>query len=110
MTTKTSLLSSSLSDKHDHLKNALESLTTDTLQMHGSLTVRDEASRAAFASLSRITAFSEQIDLILELMREDVRVVEELSDASAEGLWNQPFGDSFQRWLRSAREEAPKLN
>lgn len=84
--------------------------THATAQMHSSLAVHDDATRALFNSLSRIAAYSDQVQLILSLMQEDIRVVDELTSARENAPWTTEVEHFFYEWLRFSRTAAPKLN
>lgn len=98
-----------LTPQFDAARNQFNRLISEAARLHDAIQVCDETSRAAFNAVSRIQAFADQIDLILALMKEDVRVVEELSEAP-QAVWTQPHGDSFQQWLKSSRSAAMKIN
>lgn len=94
---------SSLTSIFEAARNQLSQLSREAAQLHEGLQVTDEQSRAIFNSLSRLLAMSDQIDLIMALMREDVGVVDELAGDSLELLWPERLGDSLQQWLVSPR-------
>lgn len=98
-----------LTPNFDAARNQFNRLISEAARLHDSIQVCDETSRAAFNALSRIQAFADQIDLIMALMKEDVRVVEELSDMP-QAMWTEPFGDSFQQWLKNSRSTPMKVN
>ncbi|MFP5235906.1 MAG: hypothetical protein ACLGSD_08375 [Acidobacteriota bacterium] len=98
-----------LTPSFDAARTQFNRLVSEAARLHDSIQVCDETSRAAFNAVSRIQAFADQIDLILALMKEDVRVVEELSDAP-QAMWAEQYGDSFQQWLKSSRGAAMKVN
>ncbi len=101
---------SSLAPTFEAARNQLSQLSRQAAQLHEIMQVSDEKSRAIFNALSRLLAMSDQIDLVMSLMREDVRVVDELSADSQELLWAEQFGDKFQQWLRAPRAAAPKIH
>ena len=98
-----------LTPSFDAARTQFNRLVNEAARLHDSIQVCDETSRAAFNAVSRIQAFADQIDLILALMKEDVRVVEELSEAP-QAMWTEQYGDSFQQWLKSSRGAAMKVN
>lgn len=101
-----STLSPRFQAAHDHFT----AFGREALQVHETISVQDEPSRAAFSALSRLRAFSDQIELILTLMREDVQILEELTGDPNESFWNEQFGDSFNQWLRSSFRTTAKVN
>ena len=101
---------SPLTEKFPVLYELLTGFAMDAAELRANLKVRDDATRAVFGSLSRITGFSDQLQLILTLMREDVRVVEELSAGPMNTLWSEQFDDCFYKWLRSPRAVAAEMN
>lgn len=110
MHTETPEIFASLTPRFDSACEQLKQFSRDAAQLHEALAVRDDASRAVFNALSRILAFSDQIELILALMREDVRAIEELSNGSIDALWNEQFGEYFHQWLRTPRGANSKVN
>lgn len=110
MDTQTPEIVSSLSSRFDAAREQFTQFSREAAQLHDTLAIHDDASRAVFSSLSRIVAFSDQIELILALMRDDVRVIEELSEGTTDALWTEQFGDTFHHWLRTARSAQHKIN
>lgn len=96
----------SLAATFEAARAQLTRLSNEASELHQTLQVNDEKSRAIFNSLSRLIAMSDQIDLITALMREDIRIVEELGGYSQEFHWPEQLGDSFQHWLRTPRGSA----
>lgn len=101
---------SSLVSTFEAARAQLSHLSREAAQLHEGLQVTDEQSRAIFNSLSRLLAMSDQVDLVMALMREDVRVIDELAGDSHEFLWPEQLGDSFQQWLRTPRSSATKIH
>lgn len=104
------VLASSLSPRFQAVHDHFTAFGREALQVHETINVHDESSRAAFSAISRLRAFSDQIELILTLMREDVQILEEITGDSAEALWNEQFGDSFNQWLRTSFRTTAKVN
>lgn len=100
---------STLTPNYDAARTQFNRLISEAARLHDAIQVCDETSRAAFNAVSRIQAFADQVDLILALMKEDVRVLEELSEAP-QAVWTQQYGDSFQQWLKSSRSATMKIN
>jgi hypothetical protein len=84
--------------------------THDVAHLQNNMPVHDDASRALFGSLSRLMAFSDQMNLLLQLMREDVRVIEELSADPMTGAWSEQIEHCFYEWLKASRTSALKVN
>ena len=103
-------LISSLAPTFEAARTHLSRLSREAAQLHEVIQVQDEKSRAVFNSLSRILAMSDQIELVLSLMREDVRVIDEIAPESGDVLWTEQFGDSFEQWLRASLTGALKIN
>lgn len=110
MHTKTSDTFSTLTPDFDAACDQFTCFGRETTRLHDAIQISDETSRAVFTALTRIQALSDQIDLILALMKEDVRVVEELSKDPEDANRSERFGDSFQRWLRTSRDATLKIN
>ncbi len=101
---------SCLTPSFEAARNQFSRLSREATQLHESIQIHDDRSRAVFSALSRLMAMSDQIELVLTLMREDVRVIDELSAGSADGLWSEPSDDSFQQWLWAPRSSSFKIN
>lgn len=100
----------SLATAFETARTQLSRLSREAAQLHEGLQVTDEKSRAIFNALSRLLAMSDQIDLITALMREDVRVIEEIGGESNDFLWPEHLGDSFQQWLRTPHTGTTKIH
>jgi len=84
--------------------------TLDATDLHDSFPDRDYEGRAVYGSLSRLMAFTDQISLLLNLMREDVRVVEELTSDPATAALHEQAERCFYEWLRTSRPAATNVN
>ena len=78
--------------------------------LHANLPVHDEASRAVYNSLSRIMAFSDQLNILVSLMREDIRVIDELTSDPVTPTWTAQIEHGFYDWMRASRTAAPNVN
>lgn len=110
MTADLSEIVSPLAEKFQAFYELFNEFTQDAAELHGSMPVCDDASRAAFSSLSRIMGFADQLNVLVSLMREDVRVVEELTSDPITANWTPEIGHSFYDWLRASKIAAPKIN
>ncbi|HEY3705016.1 MAG TPA: hypothetical protein VGL22_08140 [Terracidiphilus sp.] len=82
----------------------------DATELHCNLPVQDEPSRAAFNSLSRILAFSDQLSVLVSMMREDVRVVDELTGNPIEAKWADEIDECFYELLKASKGAAANVN
>src|SRR5579862_6143071 len=110
MTIETPEAVSTLMQKFQSFYEQFAEFSHDAAELHGSLPVRDDASRAAFSSLSRILAFTDQLNILVSLMREDVRVVEELTTNPVAANWTGEVEHCFYDWLKATRAAAPNVN
>jgi hypothetical protein len=93
---------SPFAEKFKALYELLSEFSRDAIQLRYRIKVNDDRTRAVLSSLSRITGFSDQLQMVMALMREDVRVVEELA-APADPLWPEQFEDSYRQWVQGGR-------
>jgi hypothetical protein len=82
----------------------------DAAEFHGSLPVQDDASRAAFNSLSRVMGFTDQMNILVSLMREDIRVIDELTSDPVTASWTEPLERCFYEWLSASKAAAPNVH
>jgi hypothetical protein len=86
----------------------------DAAEVHGSLSVHDDTSRAVFASLSRIMAFTDQMGILITMMREDVRVVDELTSDPVTASWTEEMPEGMEQYvydlLRASKTAAPNVH
>ncbi len=101
---------SPFSEKFQALYELLIRFAAEAQQMHAHLKVQDDASRAVYTSLSRISGFSDQLHMVLCLMRDDVRVVEELSAGLPAVLGPEQFEDSYYHWVRLERQSPAPMH
>ena len=101
---------SPLSGRFQALHEAASSFNNGAYDLQHTLSVTDETSRVLFGALTRITAYADQLDMILSLVREDVRVVEELTSEPFAAMWKNRFGSSLYEWLCIARGANAKVN
>lgn len=110
MTTDASPINSAITDKFQAVCEVFGDFSQNLGQMHGTMPVHNDASRVVFSSLSRITAYADQVQLILTLMREDIRVIDELvSDPVTAALTGQLEHCSYD-WLKSSRATATNVH
>ncbi len=101
---------SPLAEMFQDLGESLNAFTVEATDLHKSVAVSDDASRALFTALSRITAFSDQLHMILALMGEDVRVMEEIGMAPTPGFESAEHENCFYEWLRTSRKGGVTVN
>ncbi len=110
MTRETLNVPSSLAHRYQDLHDALYAFTTEAAQIHQSMAVKDDASRALHTALSRITAYSDQLQMVLSLIGEDVDVTEEIGAEPGPEFDSPELEDCFYEWLRAARTGAQMVN
>ena len=77
--------------------------TQEAAELHSSLPVHDDTSRAVFDSLSRVLAFSDQLNLLVSLMREDVRILDELASDPVNANWSNEIEHCYYDWLKASK-------
>jgi hypothetical protein len=100
----------SLMQKFQAFYELFTDFSHDAAELHQDLPVQDEASRAMLTSLSRIMAFTDQMNMVLSLMREDVRVLDELTGDQVTASWSEQLDRYFYEWLRASKTAAPNVN
>lgn len=110
MITDSPEITSSLPQKFQAFYELFSDFNQRSAEMHSNLPVHDEASRAVYNSLARIMAFSDQMNMLVSLMREDVRVIDELTSDPVTPTWTAQIEQSFYDWLRTSRGAAPNVN
>jgi hypothetical protein len=100
----------SFTEKFQSFYQQFTLFTHDVAHMQNNMPLHDDASRAMFSSLSRLLAFSDQMNLLLTLMRDDVRVIEELSADGSTGAWTEQIEHCFYEWLKASKNSAPNVN
>ena len=103
-------VASPLSQKFQAFYEHFTAFTHDAAELHCQLPVHDDASRAAFNSLSRILAFVDQFNILVSLMREDVRLVEELAADPLTARWTEEIDHSFYELLRASKGASLNVN
>jgi len=105
-------LPSTLVERFQDLREALSAFTAEATELHGSLPVTDDAGRALLSSLSRITGYSDQMQMVLALMAEDVRVTEEIGAGPGIGpqFETAEVENYFYEWLRASRNGRLTVN
>jgi hypothetical protein len=84
--------------------------TQDAAELHSSLPVLDDPTRAAFNSLSRLLGFSDQLNLLVSLMREDVRVLDELTFDPVQANWTGEMEQCFYDMVKASRDSAANVH
>ena len=103
-------ITSPLVQKFQAFYEQFTDFTHDAVELHNRLPVHDDASRAAFNSLSRVLAFVDQLNLLVSLMGDDVRLVGELTTNPVAATWTEEIDRSFYEWLKSSRNASPNVN
>jgi hypothetical protein len=101
---------SPLAERFQTLHQSLNSFAVEAADLQKNMAVNDEASRALFTALSRISAYADQIQITLSLMGEDVRVTEELGVEPSPEFENAELENCFYEWLRTSRKGAVTVN
>jgi hypothetical protein len=110
MNTDTPIDALSLMQKFQAFYEQFAEFSHDTAEFHENLPLHDEASRAVFNSLSRIMAFTDQMNILVSLMREDVRLIDELTSDPVTASWSEQLDRCFYDWLRAGKPAAPNVN
>lgn len=101
---------SPLAERFQDLHDVLIAFTTEAAEFQKSISVADEATRALLTALSRISAYSDQLQMVLNLMAEDVRVTEEIGSAPGMDFESVEHENCFYEWLRTARKGGLTVN
>lgn len=101
---------SPLAERFQDVYDALNAFATEAAQLHKSVAVTDDASRALFTALSRVTAYSDQLQMVLALMGEDVRVAEEIGAGPSPEFETAEHENCFYDWLRMSRKGGVTVN
>jgi len=99
-----------LAQKFQAFYELFTEFTQDAAEVHSSLPVHDEPTRAAFNSLSRILGFSDQLNLLVRLMREDIRVIDELTSDPVHANWTGDIEHCFFDWLKASKGGVPNVH
>jgi hypothetical protein len=99
-----------LAQKFQAFYELFTDFTQDAAELHSSLAVTDDPTRAAFNSLSRILGSSDQLNLVVSLMREDVRIVEDLTSDPVQANWTGEIDHGFYDWLKASRGGVPNVH
>ncbi|HUY95087.1 MAG TPA: hypothetical protein VMU71_07295 [Terracidiphilus sp.] len=103
-------VASPLVERFQDLQDALHAFSVEAAEFHKGLAVADDASRALFTALSRITAYSDQMHMVLNLMTEDMRVTEEIGTAPSMDFESVEDENCFYEWLRRSRKGGVTVN
>jgi hypothetical protein len=103
-------VASPLAEKFQDLHDALYAFSVEAAEFHKSVPVADDTSRALITALSRITAYSDQLQMVLTLMAEDVRVTEELGAEPSMDFESIEHENCFYEWLRMSRKGGMTVN
>jgi hypothetical protein len=106
----TQIASLSLMQKFQAVYELFSEFSQDAAELHESLGVNDEASRVLFTSLSRIMAFNDQMNILVSLMREDVRAIDELTTGMVTPTWSDQLDRHFYDWLRASKTTVQNVN
>ncbi len=110
MTTDTPIASLSFMQKFQAFYEQFTEFSHDAAELHENLAVHDATSRAAFSSLARIMAFNDQMNILVALMREDVRVLDELTSDPVTASWSEQIDRYLYDWIRASKTSAPTMN
>ena len=101
---------STLAQKFQAVYEFYTDFTQHVVELHATTAVHDEPSRAAFNSLSRLMAFTDQMNMLLNMMQEDVRVAEELTGPVVSANGTGEIEQYFLEWLRTSKLTSPRPN
>ena len=101
---------SPLTEMFEDLRETLNAFAMEAAELHKEVMGSDDASRALFTALSRITAYSDQLQVVLALMGEDVRVTEEIGIGTTPGFKSAEHENCFYEWLRTSRKGGVTVN
>jgi hypothetical protein len=110
MTQEQSEIANTFTRKFQVLHDAFTDLACDAAQFHSALIVNDMPSRDLFVAFSRIVALSDQLNVGLTRLREDVLAVEAALADPREAMWAGQFEAYFEAWLAHAGIPNSKLN
>ena len=102
MTPESSRNSHDLLEKFETLHQAFIDLNSDAADFQQELNLSDSTSRSQFDALSRTLAFCDQMHLVLTLMREDLRSLEQRPRSCDPSTWTDRLDDCIEEWLRNA--------
>jgi Mg2+ and Co2+ transporter CorA len=110
MNTDTPIAAFSLMQKFQAFYEQFTEFSHEAAELHENLALQDEASRAVFTSLSRIMAFNDQMSILVSLMREDTRVIDELTSEQVTASWSEQIDRQFYDLLRASKTAASNVN
>lgn len=103
-------IANTLSQRYQVLHQAFTDLANDATQYHSDLLVNDTPSRGLFNALSRIIAFSDQAQMTLSLMGEDVRTIESAYGDPMGADWTQQMQDCFDECFGNVNTGTSKVH
>ena len=110
MTQEQSEIVNSFTRKYQVLHDAFTDLACDAAQFHSALIVNDLPSRDLFSAFSRIVALSDQLNVGLSRLREDVLAVEAALADPRQAMWACQFEECLEAWLAYTSVPISKLN
>jgi hypothetical protein len=110
MTSEQAAIANSISNKYQLLHDTFNDLACDAARFHNALLVHDMAARGLYNALSRIVAFSDQLQVGLSLMREDVRAIETALSDPADACWAAHLDGFLEEWCAKRETPISKLN
>jgi hypothetical protein len=100
----------SFARKYQVLHDAFTDLACDAAQFHSALMVNDMSSRDLFVAFSRIVALSDQLNVGLIRLREDVLAVEAALADPREAMWAGQIEGCLEAWFAHSVVPNSKLN
>ena len=110
MTQEQSEIANSFTRKFQVLHDAFTDLACDAAQFHSALIVNDLPSRDLFSAFSRIVALSDQLNVGLSRLREDVLAVEAALADPREAMWAGQIEGCLEAWFTHTGVPNSKLN
>ncbi len=98
LNTTPTYIADSLRERCRTLEAALNELSIDASQFHSGVHIQDANSRNLFQALSRILAVSDQMQMVLTLINEDVRAIEATGVDPMTAFWMDQIDGSFEEW------------
>jgi hypothetical protein len=103
-------IADTLKCKFRNLQTLVNEFTVEVCLYQSSIQVRDESSRMVFQALTHAAALSEQIEVALNMIREDLRIVDASSFDSATVHWREYLQDAFDEYSCAALLSTGKVH
>src|SRR5215469_16248030 len=101
MTQEQSEIANSFGRKYQLLEAAFTDLAYDAAQFHSALMMNDMPRCDLFSTFSRIVALSDQLNVGLNRLREDVLAVQAALADPKDATWAGQVGECLEAWLEA---------